>query len=155
MAGFPSCAAWHFVVDANGVPAVIALYDQDPLPALKSRGYESPDGMVKLLVSVLGLLRSDDFKGKRKRRAWEQVATRLQQGSAGFRFMRIVGHKSSFIRSQACTAVITVDVVSCQITRPVCSLLVWWSGSLHPTAYEAESWGLSCKKFKVQPRGVR
>jgi hypothetical protein len=65
------------MVDANRVLAVIALYDQNSLPAFKSGGKESADGNVKLLVSALGLLQSDDFMGKRKRRgAWEQAAAR-------------------------------------------------------------------------------
>ena len=46
------------------------------LSAFKSDGYEPADGMVKLLVYTLGLLQSDDFKGKRKRRVWEQTAAR-------------------------------------------------------------------------------
>ena len=76
IAELPSCAAWHFMVDSNGVLAVIALYDQDSLPAFKSGGNEPADGTVKLLVSALGLLQSDDFKGNRKRRASEQAAAR-------------------------------------------------------------------------------
>ena len=46
VAELPSCAAWHFGVDTNGVFAVIALYDQDSLPAFESGGYESVDSTV-------------------------------------------------------------------------------------------------------------
>ncbi|VXC41339.1 conserved hypothetical protein [Arthrobacter sp. 9V] len=74
--GLPSCATWHFGVNANGVLAIIALYDQDSLLTLKSGRYEPADGTVKFLVFALGLLRSEDFKRKRKHRAWEQDAAR-------------------------------------------------------------------------------
>ena len=70
-AGLASCTAWHFLVDANGVFAVIPLYDQDSVPAFKSGWNESADGTVNHLVSAFWLFHSDDFKGKRKRRAWE------------------------------------------------------------------------------------
>jgi hypothetical protein len=122
-AGLPSRAARHFVVDANGVLAVIALYDQDSLPAFQSGGYESADGTVKLLVSALGLLQSYDFEGKRKPRAWEQSAASEREGSAGFRFMQLVGHKSSFTRSTGVYGPELLLFVSCRITRLACAVL--------------------------------
>ncbi|ABM10720.1 hypothetical protein AAur_pTC20186 (plasmid) [Paenarthrobacter aurescens TC1] len=83
MTGLESHPAWHFLIDADDVLAVIALDNEDSLLSFQSGGYEYIDRMVKPFVPSLRLLHSD-FKGKWKRPAREIVAVHYREGSAGY-----------------------------------------------------------------------
>lgn len=86
MAGLVGHAAWHLLIDTDGVRPVIALYDKYSLIAFQSSGYERVDRMGKLFVPFPGLPSGNDFKGKRNRMAKEIVAAHhLGGSSAGYR----------------------------------------------------------------------
>jgi len=93
-----SHAAWHFVVDADGVPAVAVLYDKDSLLAFQGGWYECVDRLAKPFVPAPGLLYSDDFKGKLTSPR-EVFPAHHREASNGHRYKWIVGQRSSFATS--------------------------------------------------------
>ena len=84
MPGLLSYAAWHFVINADGVSSVTVLYDEDSLPTFQGGGYECVDRTVELFVPARGFLHGY-FKGKRNRPARVVVAAHYRKGTRGYR----------------------------------------------------------------------